>query len=70
MSSQLKFFGHILRFEKDKPADIYTLQMMIMMISGMPGRAMEGRTQMALDKEFVCCRYFQGQNELCHLSHE
>ena len=36
MSSQLKFFGHILRFEKDKPADIYTLQMMIMMISGMP----------------------------------
>ena len=27
MSSQLKFFGHILRFEKDKPADIYKLQM-------------------------------------------
>lgn len=43
MSSQLKFFGHILRFEKDKPADIYTLQMMIMMISGMPGKSDGGQ---------------------------
>ena len=43
MSSQLKFFGHILRFEKDKPADIYTLQKMIMMISGMPGKSDGGQ---------------------------
>ena len=39
MSSQLKFFGHFLRFEKDKPADIDTLQMMIMMISGKPEKS-------------------------------
>ncbi|CAH3185753.1 unnamed protein product [Porites lobata] len=43
MSNQLKFFGHILRFEKDKPADFYTLQMMIMMISGMPGKSDGGQ---------------------------
>ena len=43
MSSQLKFFGHILRFEKDKPADIYSLQMMIRMISGMPGKSDGGQ---------------------------
>ena len=43
MSSQLKFFGRILRFEKDKPADIYTLQMMIMMISGMPVKSDAGQ---------------------------
>ena len=43
MSIQLKFFGNVLRFEKDKPADIYSLQIMIMMISGMPGKSDGGQ---------------------------
>ena len=43
MSRQLKFFGHTSRFEKDKPADIYSLQMMIIMIWGMPGKSDGGQ---------------------------